>query len=63
MPKENLQQWDASGTMTGWNWKVTDGFVYADDLHPAEPLDHLYKYLLGCQFILPMRPAAKQTRA
>jgi hypothetical protein len=59
IPQENLQQWEASGKMTGWNWTVTDGLVHADELHPAKPLYHLYQYLLGCQFIVPMRPVTK----
>jgi hypothetical protein len=59
MPEANLLQWEASGKMTGWKWTVTDGFVHAHELHPPEPLDHLYQYLLGCQFIVPMRPIAK----
>ena len=24
-----------------------------------QPLNHLYQYLLGCQFIVPMSPVAK----
>jgi hypothetical protein len=59
MPQQYLQQWEASGKLTGWNWIVTDGFVHADGLHPGKPLDHLYQYLLGCQFVVPMRPVAK----
>jgi hypothetical protein len=59
IPKESLQQWEASGRMTGWKWIVTDGLVHADELHPAKPLDHFYQYLLGCQFIVPMRPVTK----
>jgi len=30
--------------------------VYAEDLHPPEPLDFLYRYLLGNEFVLPARP-------
>jgi hypothetical protein len=59
VPQENLLQWEASGKMTGWNWTVIDGLVHADQLHPAKPLDHLYQYLLGCQFIVAMRPLTK----
>jgi hypothetical protein len=44
-----------SANVSGWQWKETDGIVYADDLHPGEPLDHLYRYLLGTEFILPIR--------
>ena len=42
----------------GWSWKATDGMVYADDLHPGGPLEFLYKYLLGSEFILPAKPAS-----
>jgi len=59
MPVEHLQQWESSGKMTGWKWTAAEGFVHANELHPAGPLDHLYQYLLGCQFIVPMRPVAK----
>jgi hypothetical protein len=58
MPEQNLQQWESSGKMTGWKWTVAEGFVHADELHPAEPLNYLYQYLLGCQFIIPVRPVA-----
>jgi len=58
IPEQNLQQWESSGKMTGWKWTVAEGLVHADELHPAEPLNHLYQYLLGCQFIIPMRPVA-----
>jgi hypothetical protein len=58
MPEANLQQMQASGKMTGWKWKAVDGLVHAHELHPPEPLDYLYQYLLGCQFIVPMRPVA-----
>ncbi len=59
MPEENIKQWEASGNMTGWRWNVRAGFVHADELEPAEPLKHLYQYLLACEFIIPMRPVAK----
>ena len=45
----------ASG-LAGWSWKETEGMVYAEDLHPPEPLDFLYRYLLGNEFVLPARP-------
>lgn len=48
----------ASG-MKGWRWKETGGMVYANDLHPGEPLDFLYRYLLGSKFILPAKPASR----
>ena len=42
--------------LTGWSWKETAGMVYAEDLHPPEPIMFLYRYLLTSQFILPARP-------
>jgi hypothetical protein len=59
MPETNLQQWQESGKIPNWKWNATDGLVHAHELHPPEPLDHLYQYLLGCGFIVPMRPVAK----
>ncbi|HUL32509.1 MAG TPA: hypothetical protein VL128_01390 [Candidatus Eisenbacteria bacterium] len=40
-----------------WKYKVTDGLVYAEDLEPMEPVNHLFRYLLGCGFIVSARPA------
>jgi hypothetical protein len=54
---EDVRKMTTSTGMTPWRWKETNGMVYADDLQPAEPLNHLYQYLLGNQFILPVRPA------
>ena len=44
--------------LTGWSWKATAGMVYAEDLHPPEPIMFLYRYLLASQFILPAKPNA-----
>jgi len=40
-----------------WTYEVTDGVVYVDNLHPAEPINFLFRYLLGCGFIVSARPA------
>jgi hypothetical protein len=32
---------------------LVDGLVGARDIEPAEPLNHLYRYLVGSGFILP----------
>jgi hypothetical protein len=45
--------------VTGWRWKAHDGMVSAVDLHPSEPLDFLYQYLLSSQLILPGTPAKR----
>ena len=41
---------------TKWKYRVTNGLVYAEDLQPEEPVDHLFRYLLGCGFIVSTRP-------
>ena len=53
MAVEELQRRAKLAGLTGWSWKETDGVVTADNLHPSEPLDSLYRYLLGSNFILP----------
>lgn len=47
----------ALAELTGWSWKETAGMVYAEDFQPPEPLSFLYRYLLGSQFIMPVRPS------
>jgi hypothetical protein len=42
-----------------WKYRVTNGLVYADDLQPEEPVNSLFRYLLGCKFIVSARPAGK----
>jgi hypothetical protein len=37
----------------GWKWKETNGLVGANNIEPPEPLNHLYRYLIGSGFILP----------
>jgi len=41
-----------------WTYEVTDGLVYVDNLHPAEPINFLFRYLLACGFVVSARPAA-----
>lgn len=48
----------ATAGLTGWSWKQTGGMVHADDLDPPEPMNFLYRYLLGSRFILPAKPKA-----
>jgi hypothetical protein len=40
-----------------WTYEVTDGLVYVDNLHPAEPINFLFRYLLACGFVVSARPA------
>jgi hypothetical protein len=42
-----------------WKYKVTDGLVYAEDLQPEEPMDSLFRYLLGSGLIVSARPGKK----
>ncbi|HTC41497.1 MAG TPA: hypothetical protein VK703_07995 [Candidatus Acidoferrales bacterium] len=55
MKVEEVEEWVKQSGTTGWKWKGTNGMVYANDLHPAEPLDYLYRYLLSEFWILPSR--------
>jgi hypothetical protein len=58
----DLERWVKEAGITGWTWEDRNGLVYADGLHPAKPLDYLYKYLLSEFWILPSRtPAAGNT--
>jgi hypothetical protein len=41
-----------------WKYKVTNGMVYAEGLEPREPLNFLYKYLVGCGLIVSVHPPA-----
>jgi hypothetical protein len=40
---------------TEWDWKARDGLVHAEDLHPREPLVHLYRYLMGTGMLIPIQ--------
>jgi hypothetical protein len=51
MPAAELQQ--LTQGLAGWSWDEANGMVTAAALHPAKPLDALYQYLLGTEFILP----------
>ena len=42
-----------------WTYKVTDGVVYAEDLQPEEPMNSLFRYLLGSGLIVSARPGKK----
>jgi hypothetical protein len=52
MPAEELRRRAEAAKLTGWSWKETGGMVTADNLHPSEPLNSLYQYLLNSEFIL-----------
>jgi hypothetical protein len=39
---------------SGWEWTDVDGWVSARQLHPPPPLSHLYDYVVGRNFLVPM---------
>jgi hypothetical protein len=57
-PEQVRRHINAAG-LTGWTWKATNGTIAANDLHPPEPLGHLYQYLLSSEFIIPMESATR----
>ncbi len=59
MQVEELERWVKETGLTGWTWKDTNGMVYANNLHPAQPLDYLYKYLLSEFWILPCKTVVR----
>jgi len=42
-----------------WKYKVTEGLVHAEDLQPQEPMNSLFRYLLGSGLIVSARPERK----
>jgi len=63
VPTKILEDWSRTSSASGWKWKETSGMVYADDLHPAEPVNHLYRYLLGSKFIQPVGHAPRNANS
>jgi hypothetical protein len=59
MSAEDVQRRVKVAGLTGWTWKETDGMVTADNLHPSEPLNSLYQYLLLSGLILPGKPGER----
>jgi hypothetical protein len=56
MTADELKSRVAADRLAGWSWKETDGIVTADNLHPSEPLDSLYRYMQGSEFVLAGKP-------
>jgi hypothetical protein len=50
MPAVAMNNADADA---GWKWKEANGLIGAQDIEPPEPLNHLYRYLIGNGLILP----------
>jgi hypothetical protein len=63
MTAVDLREWLNSVSKTGWEWEQTDGWVTATQLKRALPLGHLYAYLLGSNFLVPMPAPAAATVA
>lgn len=61
MPAAALKQRLESMRITGWRYKETNGMIYAEDLDPPEPLNYLYRYLIGKNYILPVRAPLHRT--
>lgn len=62
MPVEDLRRRAEAAGLTGWSWKETDGMVSADNLHPSEPLNSIYQYLLKSEFIMVGKPRVGKPR-
>lgn len=55
MTSKDLQQVIQTLSATGWEWEETNGWVSPRQLHPAQPLQHLYDYVLDSNFLIPMQ--------
>jgi hypothetical protein len=49
IPAATMKDWFAA---SGWKWTETNGLIGANNIEPPEPLNHLYRYLIGSGFIL-----------
>ena len=56
MALADLQGRETMAGLTGWTWKENAGMIFPEDLHPPEPMNFLFRYLLASQFILPAKP-------
>jgi len=63
MMEEPLRARLAELGATGWKYRVTDGLVYVEDLQPEEPLNSLFRYLLGNGLIVSARPVGREKEA
>jgi len=59
MRSANLENSLRNHGVGGWRWREKEGMVCAADLRPEEPLEHLYQYLLGSKFIVPVPAGAR----
>ena len=63
MEVADVRQRAESWGLNGWTWKEINGLIYPNDLHPAPPLDSLYRYLVASQLILPAELAPGRSEA
>ena len=56
MTIEEARSRAANDRLSEWRFIETDGIVTADNLHPPEPVNSLYQYLLKSEFILVGKP-------
>jgi len=63
MPAADLQEDRSAALASGWKWPETNAFVGALDIEPPEPLSHLYRYLIACDFIQPRELPARESSA
>ena len=54
MNVKDLQEAVESISANHWRWTETNGWVSARELRPPPPLDHLYDYILGSNFLVPL---------
>ncbi|MFZ0633436.1 MAG: hypothetical protein WA399_01895 [Acidobacteriaceae bacterium] len=63
MASADLRQAIENISATGWQWTEANGSASARQLHPPQPLGHLYNYVLASNFLVPMEvPAAMTTQ-
>jgi hypothetical protein len=55
MRSKDFEQSIQNLSSIGWQWSDTNGWISADQLHPAAPLGHLYEYILSSNFVVPMQ--------
>ena len=56
MPEEELKARLQELGAKQWKYKAINGLVSAEDLQPDEPMNSLFRYLLGCGFIMSLKP-------
>jgi hypothetical protein len=54
MSAQDLQQAIQNISAKGWRWTDTKGLVSAGQIHPPQPLSHLYDYILASNFLVPI---------